>query len=120
MRTEVGQLDPALVANRRLVIEQVELRRRARLEEVDHPLGPGCEMRQARQTFRAATAWPRRVGGWRFPTEQRPQRDRSQAEAGATKKVPAVQLLGDLKVVHEKAPRCERLACGTSLDFTPA
>jgi hypothetical protein len=72
-------------------------------------------MRQALQTFRTAATWQRSIGGWRwcFPPEQRPQRDRSQAKAGATKKVPSVQLLGDLKVVHKQAPR----ASGWRRDF---
>ena len=45
----VGQLDPAPLADRRLVVEQVHLRRCAGLEQVDDPLGLGGEMRQTRQ-----------------------------------------------------------------------
>ncbi len=61
-------------------------------------------MRQARQApFRSGHRLAWRIGGWRRPDRAATQRDRSQAEAGATKKVPAVQLLDDLKVVHEQA-----------------
>ena len=49
IRTESGSSIPRLSCERRLVIEQVHLRRGARLEQVDHPLGLGREVRQARQ-----------------------------------------------------------------------
>ena len=49
IRTESGSSMPRLVRERRLVIEQVQLRRGARLEQVDHPLDLGREVRQAGQ-----------------------------------------------------------------------
>jgi len=40
----VGKLLPVLLLEQRLVVEEVELRRAARLEEVDHPLRPGRQV----------------------------------------------------------------------------
>src|SRR5262249_11164783 len=45
----LGQLGAAQPVELRLVVEQVHLRRRARLEEVDDPLRLGREVRQPRQ-----------------------------------------------------------------------
>ncbi len=49
IRTESGQFHAPSLADRRLVVEQIELRRRTGLEQIDDPLGPGSEVRQARQ-----------------------------------------------------------------------
>ena len=43
----VGQLGPLEAGQQGLVVEQVHLRRRARLEQVDHPLRPGSEIGEA-------------------------------------------------------------------------
>ena len=90
----VGQLDPAPVPDRRLVVEQVDLRRGARLEQVDHPLRPGREVRQTRQ---AAGPCPtasgrRRSAPDRVSPQQRAERDRSQAHP-------------------ERARKCRRFSC---------
>ena len=69
IRTESGSSIPRRAGDRRLVVEQVHLRRRARLEQVDDPLGLRREMRQAGQ----AGIWPRRVGRHR-PARALPSR----------------------------------------------
>ena len=45
MRTEAGSSVPLMLVQLRLVVEQVDLRRAARLVQVDHPLGFRREMR---------------------------------------------------------------------------
>ena len=44
LRIESGSSVPAKPLEQRLVVEQVHLRRRARLEQVDHPLGAGAKL----------------------------------------------------------------------------
>ena len=46
----VGQLGRPQIGQSRLIVEQVHLRRPARLEEIDDPLGPRPEVRKARQS----------------------------------------------------------------------
>ena len=42
IRTESGSSIPRRLGDRRLVVEKIHLRRGARLEEIDHPLGLGA------------------------------------------------------------------------------
>ena len=101
MRTESGSSIPRLLADRRLVVEQVELRRCARLEQVDHPLRLGREVRQARQTARSGPAPGRAVSA---PVASRPSSEPSaiapRPRPERAEEVPAVQFLSDLKLVH--------------------
>ena len=50
----VGQLGAAQLRQLRLVVEQIHLRRRAGLEQIDHALRLGREVRQTRQSAVAA------------------------------------------------------------------
>ena len=71
MRTDSGRSVPRSFLQRRLVVEQIELRGRAVLEEVDDPLGLGREVRQSGQA----------AAGVRILGQQR--RQRGHADAGA-------------------------------------
>ncbi len=82
----VGQLDPAALAEGRLVIEQVHLRRRARLEQVDHPLRPRGEVRQPGESDRRTG--PR-------PVVPRHSRAASPAPASPGRPPPATGTAGD-------------------------
>ena len=56
MRTESGSSWPCMLAQLRLVVEQVDLRRAARQEQVDHPLGLGGEVQRRQRAMRAAAS----------------------------------------------------------------
>ena len=81
IRIESGSSVPLESVEPRLVVEQVHLRRRARLEQVDHPLGPGREVGEAldaRRRLRAGSGGRRRA----IAVEQRRQGHRAEAQAG--------------------------------------
>ena len=119
MRTESGSSVPASSLGRRLVVEQVHLRRGARLEEVDDALRPGCEMRQARQALGHPPALrvARRPG--RADIGAGPDAARHPAAIPARpipgpdperEEEPAIDLLSDLQSVHGY-PRCQGHRC---------
>ena len=83
MRTLPGSSVPANLFERRLVVEQVHLRRAARLVQEDDALGLGREMRQARQS--AGGRGLRR--GEAVLREQRAERRDADAGAGARKEM---------------------------------
>ena len=76
------QLRAVQLCEVRLVVEQIELRRRAVLEEVDDALGLG---RKVRETGEAA----HRRRRLRLLGEQRSQRGHADAGAGAAEEMPA-------------------------------
>jgi hypothetical protein len=86
----VGQLDPATAGDRRLVVEKIHLRRRTRLEQVDHPLGFGREMGQSRKPGIGRGGRGIRCARPAVTSQQRAQRHCAQANSRALEKDPAV------------------------------
>ncbi len=101
IRTESGSSIPRRLGDRRLVVEQIHLRRCARLEQVDDPLGLRREMRQPGQ----GRCWPRGSGASQYPArvsvlldvarEQRAQGHRAQADPRALQEDAAIRLLNE-------------------------
>ncbi len=83
----LGQLGCPEIGQFWLIVEQVHLRRPARLEQVDDPLGPRPEVRKAGQSAQNP-AGPDGLGEQTF-VEQRRQRQRAQAERRPAEKGPA-------------------------------
>ena len=86
---------PARSWQQRLVVEQVHLRRRARLEQVDHPLRPGREIGEAPMPAPTETGHDRRPprhGRGRAATPA----PRAEAQAGGpAEELPARQVLAE-------------------------
>ena len=106
IRTESGSSIPRRLSDRRLVVEEVHLRRGAGLEQVDHPLGLGREMRQARRDRHWRRARPRRFVAAAAsarpcrPSQQRAQGHRAQADARAFRKSRRLSCWTSLQFVH--------------------
>ena len=77
MPDAVGQLRAVQLLHRRLVVEQVDVLRPARLKQVDHTLRSGSQMRKER---------PRRGTG--IIRQQTVQCHRAQAPSGVAQKSP--------------------------------
>ena len=81
----VGKIDAAHVVELRLVVEEVHLRRSARLEEIDDALGLGGEVRQAGQAVGAGVV-----------VEQGRERGGAETDAGTLEEVAAGLQVGVL------------------------
>jgi hypothetical protein len=77
----IGELGPAEIGQARLPVEEVHLRRCARLEEVDDPFGLGGEVRETGKASRVVRGIL--VLGERLRIEQRRQSERSKSQPGA-------------------------------------
>ena len=104
IRIESGSSVPWSRSSSGLVVEQVHLRRCARLEQVDHPLRPGGEVGEARDARAGERADVRRDPPRRVAVEQRRQGDRAQAQAaGPAEEVPARQVLAEFDAAGPRA-----------------
>ena len=72
-----------------LVIEQIQMRRRAGEVQIDHPLGRGLEV----GFFRSQRIDRARGGRESIPLKERTERRSAQAETGPLQKMPAGQVL---------------------------
>ena len=105
----VGQFFAGEVGELGLVVEEVDLRRAAGLEQVDDPLGLGSEGGDVVPVIDGGLRRGGGIGGGgeELGVEQRRERDGAEAEAGALKKLAAGDAVcGSKNVVHvSKLPR---------------
>ena len=93
------------LAQQRLVIEQVDLRRRAGLEHVDHALRLGGEVREARET--AGALGRLRAGPVALASQQARQGQRPDPRRGATEELPSRDRQFVLEVrIHANVTPC--------------
>ena len=92
----LGQLGSLLAAQSGFMVEQIQLRRTARLKQIDDALGFGREMRQPRQARVRGLAGGR-AGCVCVSVEQGRQSRRSDAGAGQTEEMAA----GESKLMFE-------------------